>query len=132
MVDTLSEHVELLRRQYLQLIQPDELTLPPTAILKTAETQSQIFTTLFRDGNLRFPPTDRYRSRVLKLLVNTLEQSVSEPDEDVRGNMHFLFCRLIFFVPTTSFSHFSFPPLFPLKRDPTDGVFPLPPTGDIR
>ena len=79
----LSAEVELLRRQYLQLLDPKSLTIPDSHILKQPEIQSQIFNALFRDGSLTYPPPVGYRTRVLKLLVNALEKAMTDPDEDV-------------------------------------------------
>ena len=77
--------VELLKRQYLQLLEPDQLTLPPAVLLRRPEVQADMYETMFRKGCLPYPPPDRYRLRVLKTIVKRLEESVVEPDEDVRS-----------------------------------------------
>jgi protein-lysine N-methyltransferase EEF2KMT len=75
--------VELLRRQFLQLQKPEDLTLPPPAVLKKPAIQAQIFSYLFREELISFPPPDRYRFRVLKRIVYELEQAITDPEEDV-------------------------------------------------
>lgn len=75
--------IDLLRRQYLQLVEPEQLTLPAIETLKSPDVQAKIFERLFNVGNLSFPPPDRYRFRVLKRIVRALEQSINDPDEDV-------------------------------------------------
>lgn len=75
--------VELLRRQYLQLLDPDELSLPSNELLRLPGTQAQMFSKMFNESNFTYSPPERYRFRVLKKLVNALEQSVQDPEEDV-------------------------------------------------
>ena len=75
--------VELLKRQYLQLIDPEQLTLPAKALLRLSEIQAQIYHSMFDDSSLIFAPPERYKLRVLKRLVNALEQAILDPEEDV-------------------------------------------------
>ena len=75
--------VEILKRQYLQLIDPEELRIPPYEILRLPETQAYIYSIMFEDSKYRFEPPEHYKFRVLKKLVNELEVSVQDPDEDV-------------------------------------------------
>ena len=75
--------VELLRRQFLQLIDPELLALPPPDALRLANTQKRIFERLFNEPNNPVGPPERYRSRVLKRLVGAIESSIEDPDEDV-------------------------------------------------
>lgn len=77
------QQVELLRRQYLQMLEPDKLTLPSTEVLRLPQTQENIFDTLFNRNKIPFLPPDRYQFRTLKKIINALEQSIVEPEEDV-------------------------------------------------
>lgn len=74
--------VELLRRQYLQLMSPDMLTLPSSE-LRSPQMQSDIYESVFNQSNSRYPPAERYRFRVLKKIVTALEEAVEDPEEDV-------------------------------------------------
>ncbi|KAF6226245.1 hypothetical protein HO133_009111 [Letharia lupina] len=74
--------VELLKRQYLQLIDPEELTLPLREFLILPETQSQIYNGLFDESRITYAPPERYRFRVLKRVVKALEDAVEDPEED--------------------------------------------------
>ena len=75
--------VELLKRQYLQLLEPSQLSLPPPDVLKRPQVQAEIYDSMFREGCLVYEPADRYKLRVLKRLIHTIEGAVSDPDEDV-------------------------------------------------
>ena len=75
--------VELLRRQYLQMLEPDKLTLPSMEELKSPQTQAHIFAAMFNSDNLSFMPPVRYQFRVLKNIIAALEQSITDPEEDV-------------------------------------------------
>lgn len=75
--------IELLRRQYLQCLDPEQLKLPKPEILKLPEIQSQIHAHMFDDGRLKYPPPERYRFRVLKRILAALERAIEDPEEDV-------------------------------------------------
>ena len=75
--------VELLRRQYLQHIDPDSLRLPSLDALRLPETQKQIYNTMFSQSALSYPLPNRYQYRVLKRLIGMMEQAIEDPDEDV-------------------------------------------------
>ena len=75
--------IELLMRQYLQLIGPEKLTLPTKELLRSPEIQAQIYHSMFDDSVLLFAPPERYRLRVLKRLVNAIEEAILDPEEDV-------------------------------------------------
>lgn len=75
--------VDLLKRQYLQLINPEQLTLPNKELLRLPEIQAQIYHSMFDDSVLNFAPPERYRLRVLKRLVNAIEEAILDPEEDV-------------------------------------------------
>ena len=75
--------VELFKRQFLQLIDPDQLTLPCQELLRLPDTQAQIYSDIFDASNLIYVPPERYQFRVLKNLVKALEDAVEDPEEDV-------------------------------------------------
>ncbi|XXG97892.1 hypothetical protein Hte_004208 [Hypoxylon texense] len=74
--------LHLLRRQYLQLFEPDFLAWPPSKFLKGPDVQKWLYKNLFDPTrNSRLPP-ERYQMRVLKQLVNRIEKAIEDPDED--------------------------------------------------
>lgn len=82
-MSTFSPEINLLRRQFLQLLDPSALNVPESQVLKRPEIQNQIYALMFRDDSLQYSPPSRYRLRVLKLLVTALENAMDDPDEDV-------------------------------------------------
>ena len=101
--------VELLRRQYLQLIDPEQLTFPSNELLRLPDIQAQTFRSMFDDSAVPFAPPERYKFRVLKRLVNALEEAIVDPEEDVRFSFptRFLFmtcCPVLY----PSLSHINF------------------------
>ena len=77
------DSIELLRRQYLQLLDPDELALPNPELLRLPSTQSRMYDRMFNEAKKVYPPPERYKFRVLKRLVGALEQAIEDPEEDV-------------------------------------------------
>ena len=75
--------VELLKRQYLQLTDPEELTLPRREVLRLPDIQAQIYNDMFNESKIVYAPPERYRFRVLKRLVKALEDAIEDPEEDV-------------------------------------------------
>jgi hypothetical protein len=80
-----ADQIELMRRSYLQLVDPRQVPMPAGTVLKTPEIQAQVYRTMFRSEAVPFPPPPRYRLCVLKRIVELVELAVSEadPDEDV-------------------------------------------------
>ncbi len=78
------QQIELLRRQYLQLVDPDLLTLPSNPLLIRPEIQAHIYISMFQQASIIDMPPDRYRFRVLKRLINRLEQAFQNSEDDVR------------------------------------------------
>ncbi|KAI5864094.1 putative methyltransferase-domain-containing protein [Durotheca rogersii] len=71
----------LLRRQYLQLFEPDFLAWPPPRLLKSADAQTWLHKHLFDAGrNPRLPP-EQYQLRVLTRLVAKIEKTTEDPPE---------------------------------------------------
>jgi hypothetical protein len=83
MNDPRDTQLRILQRQYLQLVEPQQLIWPNDAILKAPDVQLWLFKNLFDTANITSPPPDRYQLRVLKLLVSKLERSITDPEEDV-------------------------------------------------
>ena len=75
--------LELLRRQYLQLIPSDLMILPCSRTLVAPENQSFIFERMFNLHTIDHPPPDRYRLRVLKKIIAHIEEGLQDPDQDV-------------------------------------------------
>lgn len=94
-----ARHVELLKRQYLQLVDPERLKMPPMGILRLPEAQAKIFDHMFNDKLRSFPSPKRYQFRVLKRIVDAVELSIVDPEQDVGSFLSlmelgdlFLFC----------------------------------------
>lgn len=66
----MDDHVRLLRRQYLQLVEPSALSFP--ASLSSPEVQSAVYSALFAPAAIANPPPERYTTRVLKRLIALL------------------------------------------------------------
>ena len=75
--------IEILRRQYLQMLDPAELAIPCKKILKSPETQTRLYNDMFNESEFTHLPPYRYRFQVLKRLMNKLEAAIEDPDEDV-------------------------------------------------
>lgn len=86
--------VELLRRQYLQCLDPDSLILPKAENLRLPETQDRIYSRMFDERTVTFPPPVRYRFRVLKKIIAALEEAIEDPEEDVGHLRHDQFSYL--------------------------------------
>ena len=79
------EQVEMLRRQYLQLLEPDQLSIPCSEMIRKPEVQARIYQSMFQENGFPYQPPESYRVRVLKLLVDHMEKALIDPDEDVRS-----------------------------------------------
>ncbi|GAP92337.1 putative nicotinamide n-methyltransferase protein [Rosellinia necatrix] len=72
----------LLKRQYLQLFEPDFLAWPHAQLLRRGDAQAWLFKHLFDESrNPRLPP-ERYQLRVLRSLTSRIERAIQDPDED--------------------------------------------------
>ncbi|KAF2808857.1 uncharacterized protein BDZ99DRAFT_389894 [Mytilinidion resinicola] len=83
--------LDLLRREYLQLVEIEHIRWPDGALLKTADTQAWIYENLIDRDKLQSSPPDRYQVRFLKSLVSKIESAIEDPEEEVRHYLHFLF-----------------------------------------
>lgn len=78
-----ASQIKILSAQYFQLIAPDSLALPSKESIVKPEIQAAIYENLFNEA-VNWPiPLVRYRTRVLKIILARIEESISNPDEDV-------------------------------------------------
>lgn len=99
--------IDRLRRQFFQLVDPKELAAPAMETLKLSGVQAEIYATMFNEATCSFPsPDKRYKWRVLKKIVNLLEQSVIDPEEDVSSLLS-SFSYAEPFLSSFSIFHFS-------------------------
>jgi len=75
--------VELLTRQYLQLVDIDQLTFPSKDLLRLPEIQGRIYDCMLDESKIVYSPPKRYRYRMLKRLMNVLEEAIIDPEQDV-------------------------------------------------
>lgn len=68
--------------QYFQLVEPQNLDLPPDNVLIRPEVQEALYKHMFDESLTPLPPAT-YRARVLKLLVARIEGAITDPEEDV-------------------------------------------------
>ena len=78
-----STSVEVLRRQYLQLVDPGELWIPLAHEMRSPDIQAELYDALFAPKAVRYPPPHRYQCRVLKRLLEAMEEAIEDPEEDV-------------------------------------------------
>ncbi|KAL2369018.1 hypothetical protein RJ035_001673 [Blastomyces gilchristii] len=76
------DQVDLLVAQYLQLLEPQRLSIPADNVLKRPVVQQLIYQRMFDEAHVWPIPPPSYRIRVLKILISKLEESISNPDED--------------------------------------------------
>lgn len=79
--------------QYFQLVDPWDLQYPAAEILKSPTTQKTLYEQMFDEDKIDPVPPQTYRTRVLKALISKIEESLSDPDEDV----HIAAARFFFF-----------------------------------
>ncbi|OTA54959.1 hypothetical protein K449DRAFT_338215 [Hypoxylon sp. EC38] len=73
----------LLRRQYMQLFEPDFLAWPPPKFLKATDVQKWLYRYMFDPSrNPRLPP-EGYRMLVLKRLISKIEKVTGNPEDEV-------------------------------------------------
>jgi protein-lysine N-methyltransferase EEF2KMT len=80
-----TQSLEIFKRQYFQYVPVQELRWPSLRDLRSIEAQRWLFENLFdSNGSSKFFPPERYQIRVLKKLVERVEETLDDPDEDVR------------------------------------------------
>jgi hypothetical protein len=78
------DELQIFQRQVLQLVDPNELQWPSKDALRRQDIQARIYQRLFRSEH---PPPERYQLRVLKKLLNLIEESIVDPDQDVGSRL---------------------------------------------
>lgn len=78
------EELRLFRRQVLQLLQLPDISWPSSSTLRKASCQDWIYDNLFDAEKNISLPSERYQLLILKPLLAKIEDSISDPEEDVR------------------------------------------------
>jgi hypothetical protein len=79
----MADSIHKLAAQYFQLVELQNLALPPGPVLVQPAVQAALYERMFNE-NAVFPiPPDSYRSRVLKEILSRIEESITNPEEDV-------------------------------------------------
>ena len=79
------QQLQVFRNQYLQYIPTQELRWPESSILRTSSAQKWLFDNIFdTSGITNFFPPEKYQLRVLKNLIQLIQESIKDPEEDVR------------------------------------------------
>jgi hypothetical protein len=82
-----TQSLETLKRQYFQYVPIQELRLPSLSVVRSIDAQKWLFDNLFNsNGPSKFFPPERYQTRVLKKLVELIEEAMEDPDDDVRSS----------------------------------------------
>lgn len=93
----MANEVRKLVAQYFQLVDPPQLDLPPGNTLLRPAVQEVLYERMFDDSLTPLPPT-AYRTRVLKLIIAQIEESITDPEQDV--------CMRCDFVKTSNLQDF--------------------------
>ena len=78
----MAEDIRTLVAQYFELVDTSQLAIPPGNVLVRNATQTALYERMFNESLTPLPPAS-YRARVLKLILARIEESISDPDEDV-------------------------------------------------
>lgn len=78
----MSDSIRVLVAQYFQLVDPQNLSIPPGSILVQPQVQAALYERMFEETLTPLPPAT-YRTRVLKLILARIEESLTDPEEDV-------------------------------------------------
>lgn len=76
------EFIHKLAAQYFQLVELNHLDLPPGSVLVRPEVQAALYEHMFDETIFPIPPHS-YRSRVLKQILSRIEESITDPEQDV-------------------------------------------------
>lgn len=75
--------IALLSTQYFQQVDPPFLSLPDGPALVSPTIQSAIYERMFNEDTAWPLPPAPYQTRVLKTIIARIEESISDPEEDV-------------------------------------------------
>lgn len=78
----MADEARKLVAQYFQLVDPPQLDLPPGNVLLQPVVQEALYERMFDESLSPLPPA-AYRTRVLKLIIARIEESMTDPEEDV-------------------------------------------------
>ena len=78
----MADAIHILAAQYFQLVEPPNLAIPPGYVLERPDVQTVLYERMFDEALTPLPPAT-YRTRVLKLIIARIEDSISNPEEDV-------------------------------------------------
>jgi hypothetical protein len=81
----MADEVRKLVAQYFQLVDPPQLDIPPGNVLLRPIVQEALYERMFDESlsSLTPLPPAAYRTRVLKLIIAQIEESITDPEEDV-------------------------------------------------
>ena len=94
----MADSIRKLAAQYFQLVDLQHLALPPGPVLIQPDVQAAIYERMFNETTVFPIPPANYRSRALKLILSRIEESITDPEEDVCTPiasclfLSFLFC----------------------------------------
>lgn len=77
--------LRLLAAQYFQAVEVQSLRFPPGNVLLKLPVQQWINRNMFCEDTVWPLPPLNYRTRVLKMILSTIEESFTDPEEDVRS-----------------------------------------------
>lgn len=77
------DSIDKLAAQYFQLVELQNLALPPGPVLIQPAVQTALYERMFNENTVFPIPPDSYRSRVLKQILSRIEESITNPEEDV-------------------------------------------------
>ncbi|KAJ6098649.1 hypothetical protein N7467_000184 [Penicillium canescens] len=78
----MADSIRKLAAQYFQLVDLQHLALPPGPVLVQPDVQAAIYERMFNETTVFPIPPANYRSRVLKLILSRIEESITDPEED--------------------------------------------------
>lgn len=78
------------KRQYLQL--QGKIIYPDNQFLQDSNFQEAIYKEIFSEEALKHPPPNRYKLRILKELLQRIEESITDWEEQVWFSNHFKLC----------------------------------------
>jgi hypothetical protein len=76
------DSIQKLAAQYFQLVELQHLDLPSGSVLVQPDVQAALYDHMFNESIFPIPP-DSYRSRVLKTILTRIEDSITDPEQDV-------------------------------------------------
>ncbi|KAJ5312957.1 hypothetical protein PENANT_c018G00800 [Penicillium antarcticum] len=78
----MTDSIRKLAAQYFQLVDLQHLALPLGPVLVQPDVQAAIYERMFNETTVFPIPPANYRSRVLKLILSHIEESIADPEED--------------------------------------------------